>query len=324
MESLERLKGQKVLVTGGTGFIGSHVAEGLLQRGVRVIVPFRTIHPASYFASKHLEKKVCLVVGDIQDGQRMFDMVTKHEVDYIIHLAAQSIVTTAYDNPSETLITNILGTIHVLEAARRYPHIKGIIIASSDKAYGKTSHAYKETDPLQGDHPYEVSKSAADLIAHSYYKTYGLPVVVTRFGNIYGPGDLNFSRIIPGIMKTLLTSETLVVRSDGTYIRDYVYVGDVVSAYIFLLQRISKVKGEAFNVSSEDGVSVLDLLKNTGSLLRKKVSYTIANTAINEIPFQHLDSSKMKRLRWVATTSFSRGIMQTYRWYTKHRKKLLQ
>ena len=272
---------------------------------------------------------------DICDFDRIFDIVTKFEIEYIFHLAAQALVETAFYNPRRTLETNILGTVNILESARLYPKIKAVIIASSDKAYGKLpqktsavfplrsstaevkkKNKYFETDPLKGDHPYEVSKSAADLIAYSYFKTYNLPVVITRFGNIYGEGDLNFSRIIPGIMKSVVSRQELVVRSNGKYVRDYLYVKDVVAGYLMLAQRIEEVKGEAFNFGSDETLSVLEAIDLIGKTLKKKVNYTIMNTAKNEIPYQSLDYSKIKKiLGWTAKTKIKTVARKIYSWY---------
>ena len=319
---MELLAGKTVLVTGGTGLVGSHLVAALIKERARTVVPFRSLDPRSYFATQKLAGSALMCVADIKDPARVFDIVTKYSVDYIIHLAAQAVVTVAYDNPVETVTTNILGTLNVLEAARRARTVTGIILASSDKAYGKRSTIVREQDPVGGDHPYEVAKSSADLIAAAYAKTYRLPLVITRFGNIYGPGDLQFSRIVPSIMRSAVTGETLEVRSDGTFIRDYVYVGDVVSGYLFLLKRLKEFKGGIFNLSSEDNLSVLALINRAQKILRKKISYTIANTQINEIPRQHVDWSKIKKLGWRPKYSLNRGLTTTYRWYFRRRKEL--
>lgn len=319
MESMERLTGHNIMVTGGTGLVGSHLVESLLQKGARVVVPYRTLNPYSYFTTQKLARKVIMVACDLRDGSRIYNTVVKHDIDYIFHLGAQAIVTTAYHDPVETIETNVMGTTHILDAARRFPHIKGIFIASSDKAYGKRAEAYKENDPLLGDHPYEVSKAATDLIARAYYKTYQLPVVVTRFGNIYGPGDLNFSRIIPGIAKTLITKKKLVLRSDGSHVRDYVYVKDVVSGYIFLLTNFDRVVGEAYNFSSDDNISVLDLLKKVEKITSKTITFSIENSARNEIPYQHVDYAKIRALGWKPKYSLHRGISETLHWYETYR-----
>ncbi len=179
------LKNKNILVTGGTGFIGGHLVRALLEENCKIIIPYQDTNPNSYFFEQKLEKKAILAFCDLKSFKRTLDLITKYEIDFIFHLAAQAIVTTAYHNPLETLETNIMGTANILEASRLYRKIEGIIVTSSDKAYGKIPRA-SEIDPLTGDHPYEVSKSAADLIATTYYKTYNLPVVITRFGNVYG------------------------------------------------------------------------------------------------------------------------------------------
>ncbi len=312
---MERLTGKNILVTGGTGFVGSHLVKALLGRHATVFVPFRSLDPRSYFMTERLSKNTVLVSCDLKDKDRVFDIVSKYEIDYIFHLAAQAIVPTAYENPVETIETNIMGTTYILDAARLFTHVKGVIVASSDKSYGKSRKPYIETDPLRGDHPYEVSKSATDLLAHAYAKTYHLPIVVTRAGNIYGEGDLNFSRIIPGIMKAVVTKEKLVIRSDGSYVRDYIYVEDVVSGYLFLLEHRDKTNGEAFNLSSSDSCSVIALIRQTERILKRKIPYVIENSAKNEIPYQHLNAGKIINLGWRPTYSIKNTLPLIRRWY---------
>jgi len=315
---IKKISGKNILVTGGTGFVGSHLVEQLLEKKANVITTFLTFNPLSYFFQKKLDKKVKMINVDICDFDKVFDIVTKFSIDYIFHLAAQPLVEVAFYNPKRTLYTNIIGTINILEAVRLYPKIKGVIVASSDKAYGKLDEGkYKENDPLKGDHPYEVSKSSADLIAYSYYKTYNLPVVTTRFGNIYGEGDLNFSRIIPGIMESLIKDELLEIRSDGKYVRDYLYVKNVVDGYLLLLNNIEKIKGEAFNFGSDETLSVLDLIKLVEKYLNKKVNYKILNSAKNEIFYQSLDYSKIKKLGWQPKTKIKDVIKKIFWWYKK-------
>jgi CDP-glucose 4,6-dehydratase len=319
MEGMAGLK-HTILVTGGTGFVGAHLVESLIKKNHRIIVTFRAADPASYFFRKKLDKKAVLASCDLSDFDRVLNIVTRYEVDTVCHLGAQAIVTTAYMNPREAIETNVMGTVNILEAARLYPHVTRIIIASSDKAYGKSKKEYVESDPLSGDHPYEVSKSAADLIARMYGKTYHLPVVITRFGNIYGPGDENGNRIIPGIMQSILSGGKLGLRSDGTFVRDYVYVGDVVSGYQFILDHFDRMKGGAFNLSSDDSVSVIGLIKTSQKILRKKIKFEIQNTQINEIPYQHLSYDKIKKLGWKPRYTLRRGLTLTYKWY-KHNKQ---
>lgn len=319
------LKNRNVLVTGGTGFVGSHLVEELIKQKAHVTTTFVSASPRSYFFTRKLHKKVNMTHVDVCDYEEIFNVITKFDIQYIFHLAAEALVETAFHNPKKTIDTNVMGTVNILESARLFPKVKGVIIASSDKAYGKMStkaavkgDGYKETDSLKGDHPYEVSKSSADLISYSYFKTYGLPVVVTRFGNIYGEGDINFSRIIPGIMKALIDNEVLEIRSDGKYVRDYLYVKDVVSAYLLLVNNIEKIKGEAFNFGSDETVSVLELIQLVEKKIRKKIRYNILNKAKNEIPYQSLDYSKIsKTLGWKPRFNLLKSVEKIYKWYKK-------
>src|SRR3990167_6173220 len=313
-------KNKNILVTGGTGFVGSHLVEELVNQGANVVTTFLELDPLSYFFTQGLNKKVVMVQSDVEDFEKMHDIITKNNIEYIFHLAAQALVETAFYNPKRTLTTNITGTVNILESARLFPKVKAVIVASSDKAYGKLNvvksrlyrDKYKESDALRGDHPYEVSKSAADLISFSYFKTYGVPVVTTRFGNIYGEGDLNFSRIIPGIIKSLITNERLELRSNGKFIRDYLYVKDVVSGYLLLAKNINKTKGEAYNFGSKETLSVLEVIKLIEKTLKKKINYKILNTAKNEIPYQSLDYSKIKKaLGWNPKFSINKTIENT-------------
>ena len=312
-------KNKNILVTGGTGFIGSHLVEKLVELEANVITTYQTLKPSSYFFSKGLDKKVNMALIDVGNFENIFNLVTKFQIDYIFHLAAQPLVEIAYFNPKQTLYTNIVGTINILESARLYSNVKGIIIASSDKAYGKLKkNKFIETDPLAGDHPYEVSKSVTHLVSYSYYKTYNLPAVVTRFGNTYGEGDLNFSRIIPGIMKSIITNETLEIRSDGKYVRDYLYVDDVVNGYLMLAGSIDKIKGEAYNFGTAEILSVIDVIRLVEKILGKKIKYKILDSAHNEIPYQALDYSKIKKkLGWEPKYSFGSTIKNIYNWYKK-------
>lgn len=316
--NMKKIMNKNILVTGGTGFVGSHLVEELVSQKNRVVTTFQSYNPLSYFATKKLNEKVIMVNTDICNYEKIFDAVTKFEIEYIFHVAAQPLVDVAYYNPKRTLYSNILGTINVLESARLYPKIKGVIVASSDKAYGKLEkEKYVETDTLKGDHPYEVSKSCTDLIAHSYFKTYNVPVVISRFGNIYGEGDLNFSRIIPGIMKSLINGEVLEIRSNGRYVRDYLYVKDVVRGYILLAENIDKVRGEAFNFGSDDTLSVLNLIKQIEKILQKEIKYKILNIAKNEIPYQSLDCSKIsKSLKWSPKSNVSSTMTGILNWYS--------
>jgi len=343
-----KLKNKNILVTGGVGFVGSHLVEELVKQKAKVIVVDINFDRKSYLFTENLDKKSEVIKLNICNYKKLSALIDKYKIEFIFHLAAQSLVDVAYNDPKGTLENNILSTINILEIARLNKKIKGVIVASSDKAYGKitppcikptrfergrgdrtkTRLKYIETDPLSGDHPYETSKSATDLISTTYYKTYKTPVVVTRFGNIYGEGDLNFSRIIPGIMKAIVKNEELQVRSDGKYIRDYLYVKDVVNGYLLLANNIDKmapgtsrhlVKGQAFNFGSNETLSVLGLIKLVEKTLKKKIKYKILNTAKNEIPYQSLDYSKIKKsLGWKPRYSVSQTIKQIFQWDKKN------
>lgn len=313
--------GKNVLVTGATGLVGSHLTEKLVAQGAKVVISCRSVNPRSYFASKNLETKVISAFGDIKDYDRVFDIVSRYEIDYIFHIAAQAIVPTAFINPKEALEVNIMGTVNVLEAARHCPRVKGVVVASSDKAYGKNCLNATEDWPMAGDHPYDTSKSCADLIARAYAKTYNLSVAVSRFGNIFGPGDPNFNRIIPGIIKTILFDEILEIRSDGTFVRDYVYVKDVVDGYILLMENIDRLKGEAFNFSSGYNFSVLDLIQKISLITGKTFRYKISNDQVNEIVSQSLDYTKARNiLGWQTKRTFEEGVLETFDWYQQYFK----
>lgn len=316
MEGLEMIKGKKILVTGGTGFIGGHLTETLVENGAKVVVVDIVLPFNSYFSQKKLKNKSKLELVDIRTRKNILKIFAKYLPDYVFHLAAEPIVVKGFDNPYKTFQTNIMGTVNVLDASMQ-AGVKGIIVASSDKAYGKTKSAYTEESPLRGDHPYDVSKSAADLISQTYFSSYNLPVVITRFGNVYGEGDLHLDRIIPGICRAVVKNEKLQIRSDGTYVRDYIYVKDVVEGYLALFNAIHKIHGEAYNFSSKDTFSVLDLIKHAEQILKTKVSYDILNIAKNEIPYQHLDDRKIKKLGWSNRFRLDDVFPKVLDWYVK-------
>ncbi len=317
---MSTLKNKNIFVTGGTGLVGSHLVETLLKiEGAHIVCLVREKNPKSYFYGQGFEDRVTTVYGDLNDKERIFNIVSAHEIDYIFHVGAQAIVPTALINPYEVFTSNIMGTVHIMEAARLCPRVKGVVVASSDKAYGKKCDQATEDNPMAGNHPYDVSKSCTDLIALTYFHTYQVPVTVSRFGNIYGPGDMNMNRIIPGIMKSLIEDTTLEVRSDGTFLRDYVYVKDVVDGYVTLAEKIDIAKGEAFNFSSGHNFSVLDLIAKVGDVMKQEVQYEIVNNQKNEIPAQSLDFQKAQNvLDWKSTHSLEVSIQETYNWYKRY------
>lgn len=329
VEDME-IKNKNILVTGGAGFVGGHLVEELINLKANVIVVDINLDKHSYLFTENLHKRSTVINLDICDYKKLLALIKKYKIEFIFHLAAQALVEEAYKNPKHTLDNNILSTINVLETVRLNPQIKGLIVASSDKAYGKLEQKtplggvnlklgkYTESSPLAGDHPYDTSKSVTDLISTTYYKTYKIPVVVTRFGNIYGEGDLNFSRIIPGIMKSLINNKTLLIRSNGKYIRDYLYVKDVVAGYLLLAKNIGKVKGEAFNFGSEETLSVLQLIKVVEKSLNKKIKYKILDIAKNEIPYQSLDYSKIRKsLGWKPMENIRSTGEKILEWYSR-------
>ncbi len=306
---------KRVLVTGGTGFIGSHLVKRLVDSNIEVTVADINFPKKSFFYLGSLDKKTKVINCDVRNFSEVRKLIDDNKIDFIFHLAALPIVEDAYEKPLATFETNIIGTANVLEAARKSSSVSGILVTSSDKAYGKIPRV-TEKNPLAGNHPYEVSKSAADLISTTYFKTYGLPVVVTRFGNVYGEGDVNFDRIVPGIMRSLVTGSELLVRSDGKYIRDYVYVGDVVDAMMMLAKK--RPWGEAFNISSTENLSVIDLIHQVEKILDKKVKYKILNIAKNEISIQSVDFSKIKKqFGWEPKYSLAKTVSQIFEWYEK-------
>lgn len=311
------LKNKSVLVTGGAGFVGGHLVEELVNLKAKVFVVDINLDKRSYLFTENLHKKSKVIDLDICDYKKLLALIKKYKIEFIFHLAAQALVDEAYKNPKQTLDNNILSTINVLEVTRINPTIKGLIVASSDKSYGKLNKKkYIEPDPLSGDHPYDTSKSVTDLISTTYYKTYKIPVVVTRFGNIYGEGDLNFSRIIPGIMESIIKNSEFRIRSNGKYVRDYLYVKDVVNGYIMLAKNIERVCGEVFNFGSDETLTVFEVIKLIEKVLNKKIKYKILNIAKNEIPYQSLDYSKInKALGWKPKKSIKSTAGKILGWY---------
>ncbi len=311
---------RNVLVTGATGLLGPWLIEALLERGANIVAVVRDWVPRSRFFELAAKDRVTLVRGDVEDYAVLERTLNEYEIESVFHLAAQAIVGTANRSPLSTFETNIRGTWNLLEAARRLPTVKRIVIASSDKAYGDQEKLpYNESCPLQGTHPYDVSKSCADLIARAYFVTYELPVCVTRSGNFYGGGDLNFNRIVPGTIRSALLGRRPIIRSDGTYIRDYVYVKDVAQAYLFLAEKMDsqKIHGEAFNFSNEKRLTVLELVKLILSLMgRNDLRPDVRNEAVGEIKHQYLSARKARKtLGWKPQYTLEQGLLETIEWY---------
>ncbi len=310
------------LVTGATGLVGGWLVSALLERGANVVCLVRDQVPHSRLLSEGMVRRVSVVTGDVRDQALLERVLGEYEVDTVFHLAAQAIVGVANRNPVSTLDTNIGGTWATLEACRRSPAVKQIVIASTDKAYGDHASAvYDESTPLRARFPYDVSKACADLIAQSYAATFDLPVAVTRCGNFYGGGDLNWSRLVPGTIRSVIRGERPVIRSDGRYVRDYFYVEDGAAAYLLLAEQLAahpEMRGEAFNFSYDDKLTVLDLVDLVVRLMGSSLAPIVQNIATGEIPVQRLDSSKARqRLGWQPTYSLDEGLRRTITWYER-------
>lgn len=309
-----------VLVTGATGLLGGWLVRRLVAEGADVVALVRDWVPRSNLLSADLVSRVTMVRGDVRDQELLERVMGEYEVDTIFHLAAQTIVGVANRNPVSTLDTNIRGTWAVLEAARRSPLVKAIVTASSDKAYGEhETLPYDETAALQGEHPYDASKSCSDLIARMYAVTFGVPVAITRCGNFYGGGDLNWNRLVPGTIRSALRGERPVIRSDGSLIRDYFYVEDGASAYMCLAEALhgrADLRGEAFNFSNELQVDVLTLAKKILSHLGAKVTIDVRAEAKHEIQHQWLSAAKARKvLGWKPEFTLDEGLDRTIAWY---------
>ena len=309
-----------VLVTGGTGLLGSWLVQRLAGVDADITCLVRDWVPHSELIKSGLFSEVKVVRGDVRDIGVLDRILSEYEIDTVFHLAAQTIVTIANRNPLLTLESNIAGTWNLLEACRRNTKVKQIIVASSDKAYGDQKDLpYDENTPLQGQHPYDVSKSCADLISHMYAKSFEIPVCVTRCGNFYGGGDLNWNRIIPGTVRSVLRGQAPIIRSDGKFIRDYFYVEDGANAYMVLAEQMAgkpELNGEAFNFSNELQVSVLDLVEKILKLMKSDLQPIILNEASNEIRHQYLSAAKArKKLNWKPLFTLDEGLGKTIEWY---------
>ncbi len=312
-----------VLVTGATGLVGSWLVRRLLQAGADVVCLIRDQIPQSELNRSGDIARVKVSLGDVREQSGLERILGEYEIDTVIHLAAQTIVGIANRNPVSTFESNIQGTWALLEACRRSPSVKQIVVASSDKAYGDQAVLpYNEATPLQGQHPYDVSKSCADLIAHTYAKSYGLPVTITRCGNFYGGGDLNWNRIVPGTIRSVIRGQRPVIRSDGSFIRDYFYVEDGAAAYMLLTECLAKDKalsGEAFNFSNEIQVSVLDLTHRILQGMKSSLEPDIRNEAQNEIQHQYLSATKAHTiLGWKPLFTMEEGLRKTISWYEQY------
>lgn len=313
---------KRVLITGATGIVGSRVARLVQAAGGEVVALVRDADRRSEFYRSGAAERAVIVNGSLEDFWTVERAINEHQVDTVVHLAAQTIVTTAERSPLQTFESNIRGTYNVLEACRVHgTFVQRVVIASSDKAYGDHAGApYEEMSPLAAQHPYDVSKACGDMLARAYAHTYQLPVAIARCGNIYGPGDLNWTRIVPGTIRSLLMNEQPVLRSDGTFVRDYLHVADAAAAYLVLAASANEpgIRGEAFNFSGGTTATVLEIVQLISELMGRTdgVNPVVLGIARNEIPAQAVSSERARRtLGWTPRFDLRAGLQDTIRWY---------
>jgi CDP-glucose 4,6-dehydratase len=310
------------LVTGGSGLVGGCLVERLIDAGADIVCLVRDWVPQSELINSGAIERVKTARGDVRDQRLLERLLGEYEIDTVLHLAAQTIVPIANRNPVSTFETNVGGTWTLLEACRRSPAVKQVVVASSDKSYGEQDDLpYRESMPLQGRHPYDASKSAGDLITQSYATSFGLPVIITRCGNFYGGGDLNWSRIVPGAIRSAVRGKAPVIRSDGNYVRDYFYVEDGAAAYTLAAERLAadrSLAGEAFNFSNEQPINVIDITRLILKLMNSDLEPEIRNEATNEIRCQYLSAAKAREmLGWKPMYQLEEGLGRTIDWYRR-------
>jgi CDP-glucose 4,6-dehydratase len=321
----EAWRGRRVLVTGCSGFVGSWLTQELVAQGAEVVGVLRDQIRDSWLYRSGTSQRMTLVSGALEDLLFVQRVLNEYGIQAVFHLAAQSQVGVANRSPLSTFQSNIVGTCHVLEACRTLPagQLVALIVASSDKAYGEQALPYTEANPLLGRYPYDASKACADLLAQTYARTYGLPVGIVRCANIYGGGDLNFNRLIPETIRAILGDQRPVIRSDGKFLRDYLYVGDAVSAYLSLGAAVAagRQRGEAFNFGGDRPVSVLDVVRMLLELTKHSaLEPDIRNEARGEIRDQYLSSAKAAReLGWKPQVPLREGLRETVQWYQRYR-----
>jgi CDP-glucose 4,6-dehydratase len=314
-------RNRPTFVTGATGLLGSWLVPRLVDAGADVVCLVRDWVPQSELVRRGTLERVKVVRGDVRDRDTIERALGEYQIETVMHLAAQAIVGIANRNPISTFETNIQGTWNLLEACRRSPTVQSIVIASSDKAYGPQEILpYTEEVAVAGSHPYDVSKSCADLLAHTYAVSYQLPVAITRCGNFYGGGDLNWNRVVPGTIRSVIHGERPVIRSDGKFVRDYLYVEDGARAYMMLAERLAadpSLRGLAFNFSIEVQLTVLDLVHRILEHMGSNLEPDIRGEAVNEIRHQYLSAERARRmLQWKPLFTLDEGLARTIAWYS--------
>ncbi|HNS32918.1 MAG TPA: GDP-mannose 4,6-dehydratase [bacterium] len=319
--SEEFWKKKRVLITGYEGFVGSHLTGRLLALGADVCgMDIITRRKKTLLTLKELSL-INVKKESLENYKALYGIIRKNRIEIVFHLAAKALVGECLKDPLDAFASNIQGTWNVLEACRQSNNVNCLIVASSDKAYGKQKLPYRENMPLQGQHPYDASKSCGDILAQMYFHTYGLPVAVTRCGNIYGPGDFNFSRIVPDAVRCALLNKPFIIRSDGKFTRDYIFVEDIVDGYVMLAEKFQKLDlaGEAFNFSDEKPLSVIELVETIYQIAKREPDYKILNEAECEIKHQYLSSSKARKiLGWKPRYNLMEGLEKTITWYKKN------
>jgi CDP-glucose 4,6-dehydratase len=318
-ERIGRWAGRRVLVTGAAGLLGRSVSEQLIDRGA-VVLGLDIAWPAH-----EVDRSAGLnvVPGDVRDRSALDALLLAERVDTVIHLAAQTLVGPAVEDPVTTFSHNVEGTWTVLEACRARPSVERIVVASSDKAYGDAGgRPYRETMALRAAHPYDASKAMADLLAQTYAHTYGAPVAITRCANLYGGGDVNWSRIVPGTIRSVLLGESPVIRSDGTFVRDYLFVRDAAIAVLVLADAVGRrpeLRGEPFNFAAGQRLTALEMVERILRVMRSPLRPTILATASNEVPIQRVSAARARReLGWRPQVSLAAGLAETVAWYRAH------
>jgi CDP-glucose 4,6-dehydratase len=311
----------RAFITGASGIVGSWLAKRLIKEGTYVVGLIHDADPQTELFRAGDINRIAVINGALENYASLERAINEHEIDTVFHLGAQPIVNTALRNPLPTFETNIRGTWNLLEACRTHAClVQRIVVASSDKAYGEAERLpYVEDMPANGRHPYDVSKSCTDLLAMTYAHTYEMPIAIARCGNIFGGGDLNWSRIVPGTIRSLMKAERPVLRSDGTFVRDYIYVEDVVSAYMLLAAGAPRqdVRGQAFNFSLENRVTVTEIVEAIQRIMgRTDLKPDIRDQVKAEIRDQYLDAGKARRvLGWSPSYSLEQGLIKTIEWY---------